>query len=237
MKTYRVSALGSAAVRMWRGWTVIVPVVVINAVLQALLIWPDPVPGQGTWPIVLAVLDAIVFLIAYGLISATALHVAEGKVGWPRALATLRAQASRYAIWAVALTLAAVVARAFYTLPVLLVLALTPFLLLAVLDGQRNPVAANFGTIGRRFWRWLVTVVIAGLVLVVGSVGSGLFTFFTRGPLAALVVWLVTGVVVAWITTAFALIYRNEPASEEPAESASAEPGVEGAAGSAAITR
>jgi len=234
MKTYHVSALASGFVRMWRGWTVIVPVVVVNAVLLALLIWPDPIPGQGTLTIVLALLDAVVFLVAHGLVSATALQVADGRVGWPQALRVLRNNAVRYSTWAVALAIAAIVGRAFYTLPRMLVLALTPFLLLAALDGQANPLAANFRTIGRRFWRWLPTVIIAGLVLVVGSIGGGFFTFFTRTPLATLVVWLVAGLVLAWFTTAWALIYRSvqaesqktlsdvepEPSPEQPVESA-----------------
>jgi len=224
MTTYGVSAIASGFVRMWRGWTVIVPVVIVNALLLALLIWPDPIPGQSALPIVLALLDAVVFLIAYGLISATALHVADGKVGWPQALAVLRGNAARYAIWAVGLAVVAIIGRAFYTLPGLLVLALTPFLLLAALDGQANPLAANFRTIGRRFWRWLVTVVIAGLVLAIGSISSGLFTFFTRTPLATLVVWLVAGLVLAWFTTAWALIYRSAHAEPHEAQAQAQEP-------------
>ena len=231
MKTYRVSALASGFVRMWRGWTVTVPVVVVNALLLALLIWPDPVPGQGALPIGLALLDAVVFLVAYGLISATALHVADGKVGWPQAIGVVRGNLARYAIWAVGLAVVAIIGRAVYTIPGLLVLALTPFLLLAALDGQRNPLAANFRTIGRRFWRWLVTVIIAGLVVVIGSISSGLFTFFTRTPLATLVVWLVAGFVLAWFTTAWALIYRSASAApQEPEAEADPEPSPEPAA-------
>ena len=67
MRTYRVSALASALVRMWRGWAVIVPVVIVNAILQALLIWTDPTPGDGAVPVLLALASALVFIVAYGL--------------------------------------------------------------------------------------------------------------------------------------------------------------------------
>jgi hypothetical protein len=209
MKTYRVSALASAFVRMWRGWSVIVPVVVVNALLQAAIIWPDPTPGWNAEAIVLALLSGVVFLVAYGLVGATALRVADGRVGWGQAIGLLRANGWRYAAWAVALGVVTAVGLAVYTVPGLLVLAVTPFLALAAIDGRSNPLAENFGVLGRRFWRWLVTVVITGLVVLVGSLGSGLFTFFVRGSVASLAVWLVAGLVLAWFTTAWALIYRS----------------------------
>lgn len=232
MTTYRVSALASGLVRMWRGWTVIVPVVILNALLLALLVWPDPIPGQGALPIALALLDALVFLVAYGLICSTALQVADGRVGWPQAVGMLRVRAARYAIWAVALAVAAVIGRAVYTIPGLLVLALTPFLLLAALDGHRNPLAANFRTIGKRLGRWLVTVVIAGLVLLIGSLAGGFLTFFVRVPLASFVVVLVAGFLLAWFTTAWALIYRSAHADRAEPED---EPGPEPAANAASV--
>ena len=112
--------------------------------------------------------------------------------------------------------LAVSVGLAFNTVPGLIVAALTPFLLLAALDGHRNALGRNLRTLGRRFWRWLITVVIIGIVLLVGDLSAGLFTFFTRNPLASLVVWLLGGLVLAWFTTAWALIYRS--AWAEPLE-------------------
>ncbi len=209
MKTYRVSALASALVRMWRGWRVIVPVVVVNAALQALLIWSDPTPGDGIGPLLLALVSAVVFLVSYGLVAATALKVADGPVGWHQAVATLRANAARYSAWAIGLAAVTIAGLAVYTIPGLVVLALTPFLLLAALDGQRNPLGANARTIGRRFWRWLLTTVITGAVVLVGNLVGGLTTFFVRGSVASLLVWVVSGLVLAWFTTAWALIYRS----------------------------
>ena len=58
MKTYRFSCLASGFVRMWRAWIVILLVVVVNALLQALLIWPPFTYGSGVW----TTISAVVFL-------------------------------------------------------------------------------------------------------------------------------------------------------------------------------
>jgi hypothetical protein len=200
---------------MWRGWAVIVPVVVLNAALQALLILPDPTPGLNAPAIVLGVLSALVFLVAYALIAATALHVPEGHVGWATALGVVRRNATRYAVSALVLAIFVVIGLALDTIPGLLIIALTPFLLLAALDGRRNPLGANFATIGRRFWRWLVTTTITGLVVVIGWLLAGLFAFFMRGMLASFIVWTVAGLLGAWFTTAWALVYRSANASSD----------------------
>lgn len=215
---YRVSALASGFVRMWRGWRVIVPVVVLNAVIQAVLVWPPYTYDMGWWVVVSALLSALVLGAAFGLVASTALHVADGPVCWSRAISTLRAHLGVYALWAIAWLLAVSIGLALNTVPGLVIAALTPFLLLAALDGHRNALGTNLRTVGRRFWRWLVTGAVIGIVLFVSDVGAGLFTFFIRNPLASFAVWLVAGLVIAWFTTAWALIYRSAWAQREDVE-------------------
>jgi hypothetical protein len=41
---------------------------------------------------------------------------------------------------------------------------------------------------------------------------AGLFAFFIRGSLASFAVWFVGGLVIAWFTAAWALIYRSAAA-------------------------
>jgi hypothetical protein len=236
-RLYRVSALASGFVRMWRGWQVTVPAVVVNAVVQALLVWPPFTHDTGWWVVVAAVLSALAFGVSFGLVASAALHVADGPVTWPQAITTLRGNVVSFAVWAGAWLLLVSVGLALNTIPGLLVAAITPFLLLAALDGRRNALGRNLRTIGRRFWRWLLTTVIMGVALLVGDLSAGLFTFFTRNPLASLVVWLVGGLALAWFTTAWALVYRS--AWAEPAESESEpapEPSPEAAAGEPAAT-
>lgn len=209
MDTYRISALASAAVRMWRGWAVIVPVVILNALVQAVLVWPPFTYDSGWYTALSAIVSAVAFLLAYGLIASVALGVSAGRVGWVKAWATLRSRLGSYSLWAVGLLVVASVGLALYTVPGLLVLALTPFLLLAALDGRSNPLAVNVRTIGRRFWRWLLTMAITGLGVLIGTLVAGFTAFFWRGGLAAALVWLVGGLLLAWLTVAWALIYRG----------------------------
>lgn len=209
MTTYRFSALAYALARMWRAWAVIVPVVVANAALQALLVWR--VPDVGDWlPLVLVALASLaVFAIAYGLVASAALRVPDGHVGWPAAAAGLREHAGRFSLWAAVLVIATIVGLMLYTIPGLVVLAVTPFVLLAALDGRPNPLAANFHAMGERFWRWLATALVTGAVVLLGTVLAGFTAFFVRNPAASLVAWLVCGLVLAWFITAWALVYRS----------------------------
>ena len=227
MRTYRISALASASLRMWRGWTVLVPVVIINALLQGLLVWPPFTYDSGVYTAASAVGSALVFLVAYGLVASVALDVAEGRVGWGKAWGRLREHLGRYVLWAVLLSIVVIVGLAIHTLPGLLVLAVTPFLLLATLDGQRNPLARNFRTIAHRFWRWLVTASLAALGILLGTIIAGFTAFFWRGGVAALLVWLVAGLLIAWVTVAWGLIFRSawaEPAWPELAADPDLEP-------------
>jgi hypothetical protein len=210
--TYRVSALGSAAVRMWRAWSVIVPAIAANAIAQALLALPAYTYGSLAVPLT-AVGSALALLVAYGIVIAAALEATEGPVAWSRTWTRVRTHGLRYAIWAGLLALVAIVGFAIFTVPGVIVLALTPFLLPAALDGANNPLRANFDTIRRRFWRWLVTVVIAGALLVVAIIAAGFTTFFARGALAALIVWVIGGLLIAWLTVAWTLIYRDARAA------------------------
>jgi hypothetical protein len=187
-----------------------------NAIVQALLMWPPFTYDAGWWVAVSAVLSALAFGVSFGLVASAALRVADGPVSWSQATGTLRAHLPSYALWAVVWLIAVSVGLALNTFPGLIVAALTPFLLLAALDGHRNALGRNLRTLGRRFWRWLLTVVIIGIVLLVGDLSAGLFTFFTRNPLASLVVWLIGGLVLAWFTTAWALIYRSAWAEPVP---------------------
>ena len=143
--------LASAARRMWTGWRVIVPTVAINAGLQALLVWPQAVPGQGWQPVLLAALSALVFIV----------------------------------------TLRVLVTQA------MIVVARTPRV------DRRSQRAVR--------WLLLVLAVLIGTVLAV--VLGGLTAFFWRGAVAALLVWLVCGFLVAWVTTAVLLLRRDTRAA------------------------
>ena len=60
---YRVSILATGFGRMWRAWRVIIPVVIINAVLQGLLLLPGILPYLSLAFIVVALLSLVVLIV------------------------------------------------------------------------------------------------------------------------------------------------------------------------------
>jgi hypothetical protein len=54
---------------------------------------------------------------------------------------------------------------------------------------------------------------------------TGITAFFVRGAAASLLVWLASGLVLAWFTSAWALIYRGPNATvDDPDPAAEPEP-------------
>lgn len=207
MRTYRVSSLAAAAVRMWSAWRVLVPVVVLNALIQSFMIWPPYVYGQAPWHVVSAIVSAIALWAAFGMVACAAMLVPLGQVTWSAAHAVARPRLLPFALWAICWGILVAVGMAVYTFPAVIIAALLVYLPFAVLDGERRPIRTAIGLVGNRFWRWLITVVIAGVVLLVGWILAGFGAFFLRGPLATATIWLIGGVLISWFTTAFALVF------------------------------
>jgi hypothetical protein len=206
---YRVSALATGFARMWRAWRVIIPVVIINGVLQGLLLLPGILPYLSVAFVAVALLSLIVLIGSFGVIAAAMLQAVEGPVSASAALGTLRARALPLLAWSIGLVLVATLAFALYVVPGFIILALTPYLLLAVVDGRRNPLAVNFRTIGARWGRWLITVVIMGVICFVLWFLAALDGFFVTGAPGATIAWLALGLVSTWFTCAWALVYRS----------------------------
>ena len=213
---YRWSALATALVRMWRGWRVVIPVVIVNAVIQSLLLLGQPRPYLTLTFVLLALVSFAVFTLAFGAVASAALQAAVGSVSAANVVAHVRARALPLFAWGLALALVVTLGFALYVIPGLVVLALTPYVLIAVVDGQRNPLLVNFRVIGLRWGRWLVTVAVVGAVLGVLWLLANVDGFFIGGPLGALVGWLVLGLISSWLVSAWALVYRS--AVDSPAE-------------------
>ncbi len=206
---YRVSVLATGFARMWRAWRVVIPVVIINALLQGLLLLPGVLPYLSVAFIVVALLSLIVLIASFGLVAAAMLQAVQGSVSASAALATLRTRLLPLLGWGAGLALVATLGFALYVIPGFIILALTPYLLLAVIDGSRNPVAINFRTVGARWGRWLITVMIMGVICFVLWFLAALDGFFVTGAPGAMIAWLALGLVSAWFTCAWALVYRS----------------------------
>lgn len=208
-RLYRVSVLATALVRMWRGWRIWIPVVVINALVQGLLALPGVLPYPTAVFAFLALISWIVLAMSFAIVAATMLQASSGPVSMGDVLATTRARALPLLAWSIGLVLVVTLALALFVLPGLVVLAITPYLLLAVVDGQRSPLAVNFRVIRARWGRWLVTVIAVAVVALVVWLASVVTGFFVAGFGGAIIGWLGLGLVSCWLICAWALVYRT----------------------------
>ena len=206
---YRVSVLATGFARMWRAWRLLLPVVIVNALVQGILLLSGVLPYLTIVFVFTALLSFVILVASFGLIAAAMLQAVEGPVSAGAAIDTLRDRTWPLLAWSLGLVLVAIAGFAIYVVPGFIVLALTPYLLLAVVDGQRNPIAVNFRTIGARWGRWLITVAIMGAICFIMWFLSALDGFFVTGAPGAIIAWLVLGLVSAWFTCAWSLIYRS----------------------------
>ena len=206
---YRVSVLVTGFARMWRAWRLLLPVVIGNALVQGILLLSGVLPYLTIVFVFTALLSFVILVASFGLIAAAMLQAAEGPVSAGAAIDTLRTRTWPLLAWSLGLVLVAIAGFALYVVPGFIVLALTPYLLLAVVDGKRNPLAVNFRTIGARWGRWLITVVLMGVICFVMWFLSALDGFFVTGAPGAMIAWLVLGLVSAWFISAWALVYRS----------------------------
>ena len=206
---YRVSVLAVGFVRMWRAWKIVIPVVIVNAALQALLLLPNVLPYLTVAFVIVSLLSLLILVKAYNFVAAAMLQAAVGPVEWRAVYANLWHRYFVLLAWSVGLLILVLIGVSLYVVPGLIVIALAPYLLLAVVDGKRNPLAVNFKTIGARWGRWLVTVIIMGVLSFGVWFLSALNGFFITGAPGAFIGWILIGFVASWFTCAWALVYRS----------------------------
>ena len=203
---YKVSALFRALLVMWRSAGPALLFIVANAVVQAALTYVDAQSGLNAAFIIGFIVSAAMALLLYAALTAGALHAVDG--GAP-VVARVRDNLGTFASWTLVQWVLVLLAAIIHPALVLLVAAATPFLPIAAMDGQRNALAVNFRTMGKRFGRWLLTTVILAVGGVVLYLLAAVNTFFVKGTPASLFFWLATGVVAWWLLTAWALVYRS----------------------------
>lgn len=217
--TYRISALARGVQGVARAWAVVIPVIVVNAVLQAAIIALGVLPGLSIGFIALAALSYTLLVLSFVVVALALLRAIDGDLrgtsGVRRVLVDAPHRLGPALAWSLALVAAIIIGLALYVVPGLVVIALFPYLLIAVVDRRRHPLAVNFTTMGRRFWRWLLTIAVMGIGCAIIWFLATANGFFIAGPLGSLIAWLAFGVIAAWFTAAWALVYRAvNPATE-----------------------
>lgn len=180
---------------MAAAWRVAIPVVLLNAVIQSLLLVVDPSPPLTwwIWPLALVSFAAIVGTLA--LVLGALLLGARGDCSWSAAASVTRSRLLPLLLYAAALIILTTIGLALWVLPGLVVLALTPYLLIAVMAGETNPIMSNLRAIRARVGRWILLLVVTGILGGALWVGSALVAFFVPGTIGTFLTWLVIGLV------------------------------------------
>lgn len=227
-RPYGWSVLASACARWWRGTLTLLIVIIVNALVQAALVAGDPVPGSDPMAAVLALVSFIVLLVTTALLFNTALLAATCRVGVRDALAKTRRHFWLFCGWAIGWLVVVTLGLMFHTWPGLLIAAITPFVVIAATDGRRNAIGANFRAIGSRFGRYLATLIISGIILLVFHLLATANSFFIGGAAAAFVLWVGLGLVGSWLIVGWSLLYRATTVGQVPFAAAEAgEPAVQ----------
>ncbi len=227
-RPYGRSVLASACARWWRGTWVLLAVIILNAAIQAALVACNPLPGSGVLAAVLALVSGIVLLVAAALVVNTALLATTCRVGFKTAVAKTRAHFWLFCCWAVIWFIVVTVGLMVHTWPGALIAAVTPFVVIAAADGKRNAIGANFRAIGSRFGRFVVTLIIIGIIMLVFHLLATANSFFIGGSAAAFVLWVALGLVGSWLVVGWSLLYRATKVGQAPfAAVESGEPAVQ----------
>lgn len=197
--------------RIWRAPTVLWLTVFVHAAVQALLVLPDPQPALTPGFAVLAAVSTLAAVACLAVVTTTALLVVDRPLKLSDGLRESWQRCTRLSIWASALLGALLLGSALWIVPGALVAALTPFVLLAAADGAPAPLRANFHTIRRHPWRWLVmTVLMAGVVAVSWLLAS-VSGLLIGGAPSAFLTWVWFGFLAIWFQCSWAVTYRREP--------------------------
>jgi hypothetical protein len=204
-KQYGWTVTGTGLAKMWRGFLPFLVVSVVNAVVQASLL-SLPVLWLA-WGV-----SAAVLLVGFALMT----HIADRSVVQRSGLGDLRGvRLAHFATWVIGWTVVITVGLGFYFWPGIMLLALTPFVPVAAAAGAANPLRANFAAIRSRPVRYVLTVFVSLLVILVVWLLAGLNAFFIRGWIASFTSWLIVGFVAAWLLTAWSALFRSAgPVSE-----------------------
>jgi hypothetical protein len=206
---YRFSILTTAAIRMWRAWRIVLPVALINASVQAILLLPGFLPYLSAPFIVTSLLSFAVLVASLGFITVAMLEAVQGRVHFRWVVQRVRARFLPLLAWSIGLVVLVTLGFSLYVIPGFVILGLTPYLLLAVVDGRSRPLHTNFVTIGSRWGRWLVTIAVLAILCLVLWLLAALGGFFIGGPAGAFVAWLSLGIISSWFICAWSLVYRS----------------------------
>jgi hypothetical protein len=225
------------------GWRVFVPVVLLNAGVQAALVTSDPVPATSWAFGLLVAASAAAVLVTVWLVSRAALVACDegarrrstqqertgttsrrrsrssraipaGADGHPRKSLLLRRPRGLAWVAGIGVLTIAVAVLAWWATPVALIIG--AFVLPPAVDGVRHPVGGGVRTVRRHPGRAAVIAVGVLALAVVTWVIELLLGFFVTGMLAAALTWVWLGVVLVLVMCWSCSLYRRATPADGP---------------------
>lgn len=215
---YGFSVLLTGFARLFKQPTAFAAVIVFNAIVQmALTLWTPII--SASWQFAASALISLIsLLLSFSWICRLALATVDGKMTFSELLRHTPVNLGRFVLWVLAELVLIFVLAALGFWPGLLFMLVIPFVALAAIDGK-SPVAANFTAIRERFGRYLTVMAWWILVMVVSDVLLGLGAITLPEWALAFFGWIYKGIIGAWLTTAFAVLFRSTRAGQADATS------------------
>jgi MFS family permease len=190
--------------------TTFVIIAVINAVVQTLLIVPQPIFGLNT-PLflVLAAISTVSILLATAAILGTILSIGERPLSLRNSARRIRPRAWLFLGWTLLWLVLIVAGLLIWIIPGLIVAAVLPFVGIAIADGNTRPFVANLHAIQVNVGAFIGALAATFVVLFfLYLIGAGL-AFLLPGVLAAFLTWIYVGLIGAWIIRGWVRLYRR----------------------------
>jgi len=191
-------------------------IAVINAVVQTLLIVPQPIFGLNT-PVFLALaaVSTMSILLATTAILGTILIIGEQPMSMRNIVRRIRPRFWLFLGWTALWLVLIVAGLLVWIIPGLIVAAVFPFVGIAIADGNPRPFATNFQAIRAHLGAFLAALSATFVVLIVMYlVGAGL-AFLLPGAVAAFLTWIYVGLIGAWVIRGWVRLYRRAMAKPD----------------------
>ena len=180
-------------------WKVTIPVVVVNALIQPLLLIADSTPALtwAIWPLAAVSLLAVVASVTL-IVAAISLQP-TGEFTWSDLLVRLKSRIVPMLAYTIGWLVILLLGFSLWIVPGLVVLAMTPYLLIEVVEGSENPIKSNFQAIRAGIPRWILLLVASAILIGLSWVGSALLAFFFPQLLGGFLTWLIFGFIGAFV--------------------------------------
>lgn len=208
--SFKISALGRGLLRLRYSWSVALPAICVNALLQAALV------SAPVWALVAVLGSVVSFVLSALLIQAASVRAQAGDVTWEGVWATAKSVGVRYTITIVVVACLVVLGIMTYIWPGLVVAALLAFASIAAITDDGNPFIRNFRIIAAHPFRWLITMLCIAVIAGFAWIAMFVTGFFVPGFVGAFAVCLGGGLLCWWWSEALTLIYFRRRVQQAP---------------------